>query len=93
MYQHVALKSTSYIPASFSSVDCVLPCCLYAVAGILQVWNVSQQQPLRSLKVGNAPAQSLSFFPGSSRVLITFHDGMVSSIALSCWHSADADST
>lgn len=44
-------------------------------AGILQVWNVSQQQPLHSLKAGNGPAQSLDFFPCSSKALITFQDG------------------
>jgi hypothetical protein len=53
-------------------------CAMVCVAGILQVWNVSQQQPLHSLKVGSTPAQSLNFFPGSSRALITFQDGTVS---------------
>lgn len=49
-------------------------------AGILQVWNVSQQQPQHNLKVGNAPAQSLQFFPGTSKALITFQDGTVGDV-------------
>lgn len=45
-------------------------------AGSLQVWNVSQQQPLRTLKTGvSAPAQSVQMFPGCSRALLTFQDG------------------
>lgn len=46
--------------------------------GTLQLWNVSQQQPLRSLKIGGqGPAQNVAFFPGSSRALISFQDGTV----------------
>jgi hypothetical protein len=46
-------------------------------AGVLQLWNVSQQQPLKSLKIGKGPAQSVQFLPGSSRALLTFQDGKV----------------
>ncbi|KAF6263074.1 hypothetical protein COO60DRAFT_1672788 [Scenedesmus sp. NREL 46B-D3] len=45
--------------------------------GVLQLWNVSQQQPLKSLKIGKGPAQSVQFFPGSSKALLTFQDGTV----------------
>jgi hypothetical protein len=61
-------------------------CVLCGPAGILQVWNVSQQQPQHNLKVGNVPAQSLQFFPGTSRALITFQDGTVSWAVVVCTH-------
>lgn len=50
---------------------------LAALAGVLQLWNVSQQQPLKSIKIGNGPAQSVQFFPGTSKALLTFQDGTV----------------
>jgi hypothetical protein len=58
---------------------------MVCAAGIMQVCNVSQQQPLHSLKVGSTPAQSLNFFPGSSRALITFQDGSVSAALSPSW--------
>lgn len=44
-------------------------------SGALQLWNVSQAQALKSMRTGQSHAQSVQFFPGSSRALLTFQDG------------------
>jgi hypothetical protein len=52
--------------------------CIYDMcAGVLQLWNVSQQQPLETLATGQGPAQTITFFTGSSKALITFQEGTV----------------
>jgi hypothetical protein len=48
-------------------------------AGALQLWNVSQAQPLRALRTGLAGLKSLAFFHGSQRLLLAAADGAVSS--------------
>jgi hypothetical protein len=53
-------------------------------AGVLQVWNVSQQQPLETLATGQGPAQTITFFTGTSKALITFQDGTVGVMVHSC---------
>jgi hypothetical protein len=48
-------------------------------AGVLQMWNVSQGQPMKLLKTGMGSCQSLTFIPGTKQAVATFKDGSVSS--------------
>ncbi|WIA17928.1 hypothetical protein OEZ85_009421 [Tetradesmus obliquus] len=70
--QPAAERSAAFVPSqpgNFVSIS--------NKTGVLQLWNVSQQQPLKSIKIGNGPAQSVQFFPGTSKALLTFQDGTV----------------
>ncbi len=55
-----------------------MPLLLLLSAGVLQVWNVSQPQPLKLLRTGLVALRALAFFEGSQRLLLAGTDGSVS---------------